>query len=338
MNVGDLWYLCGNYGYNEAADACAGFGWRMVMVTDSNRPDVEALVQSCQGPDDFRAWVAGADGMVGDPCAYVLNYGGYMGIIFSVGTEVCSNFFIGVVCQEIPKITNVVTNTITTLVQFSGVTTQTVTSLASITLVDDSDLPNLPDSSLSTSNKNPWKTIDIETGPFDPPCLGTDCVPVCHARAEGIRILRTRVNAKQAAQECQKYGWSLLDLTYGREPALLMLLKECGSDFPVGYVNSLNGLSSNCTSAQLIDVEQIEGIAVGIPVNEKWCSTDADFLPICQVQPPIRTGKGVETGQLSITITTTTTVVTAVLPSTTSTTTIICTEYVRNDRSLKAPT
>jgi hypothetical protein len=137
----------------------------------------------------------------------------------------------------------------------------------------------------------------------------------------------TQVNATQAALECLKYGWSLLDLTYGRADVLINLLKECSPSFPVGYVGSFNGLASNCTVVQLIEQEPIEGLAVSLPINEGWCANDANLLPICQVQCPVYTNTGVEPGLLSLTTTTTSVTVTAVQPTTTTTTTTTCTDY-----------
>jgi hypothetical protein len=137
------------------------------------------------------------------------------------------------------------------------------------------------------------------------------------------------VNATQAALECLKYGWSLLDFTYGRSEALLRLLDECSPDFPVGYVGSFNGVAGNCTAVQRIDQDPIEGLAISFPINEEWCALDADLLPICQVQCPVYTGIGAEPGHLSLTTTTATVTVTALQPSSTSTRTTTCTDYVR---------
>mgnify|MGYP002788558973 FL=1 len=359
LNVGDLWYLCGEYSFLDAADACASYGWRLAVLDDANKQQAVELLAGCQGTL-ARGWVAGFNGVPGNPCAYALVNDPYGAVTFNSGWTICNALTMGAVCQEMPQRTTTVVETTPVLTINDGATTTTTTELATRTVrpyrptCHGRDCHHDSSDSSSDSCSSSWWTEESsddcssksETsddcscrhrrhhkalGPAaDPKCYGRNCLPVCPYSAIGIHILDGLVsNVYQAAAECEKYGWSLLDLTNSKTRVLAELLDKCSPVFGAGYIRSFNGLSSNCTIVEPIELNPLENVAVAYPLNPQWCQIDgAEFLPVCQEQCPIATGKGSDPGQINFTPVTVQSLVTPTEATTTVVITEACTESV----------
>ena len=97
-SVNGFHYLCGEYNYEEAAEACIEHGWRLAVVDDSNKLDVQSLIQQCSLDYEQPAWIASFNGLEGRECA-VASAEGFATNGFP--EEVCQSD-LNVVCQELP--------------------------------------------------------------------------------------------------------------------------------------------------------------------------------------------------------------------------------------------
>ena len=150
-------------------------------------------------------------------------------------------------------------------------------------------------------------------------------------------MITGRANYTDAGAECAKYGWSLLDYTYGRVDHLIDLVQQCYADSPqpfaVGYIRSFNGVASLCPAAQVVGYGVAPNARVNIAGNEAWCLQDAPQQVFCQEQCPFEVAdSGVEVGQVSLTTVTSSVTATLYTPTTTKTVKESCTETVHLHR------
>jgi hypothetical protein len=101
-----LAYIHGDYGYEEANDACMSFGMRLAAVDPSTRHHIAPCFRTCSPPETehvLRTWVAGVDGLAGDPCAYITSLdgeSGALGVVLGVGTAVCGELSGSALCEH----------------------------------------------------------------------------------------------------------------------------------------------------------------------------------------------------------------------------------------------
>jgi hypothetical protein len=64
----------------------------------------------------------------------------------------------------------------------------------------------------------------------DEKCIGHgECPKLCPFRVSNIRVVKAAVGAYEAEEVCQKFGWSLLDLTKHNQRRVAALQRKCGS-------------------------------------------------------------------------------------------------------------
>ena len=334
LNVGDLWFLCEEYSYLDAADACAAYGWRLAVIDESNEQQASQILTGCSGYFLGGAWIAGSEGVAANPCMVALSYGPFGGVFTNFGSNFCNAIKAPALCQEMPAqertftvpnyISTESTRTFTTTTEVSTVTytpscrvcsssesdCSSSSSSSSDTCHCDSSSSDCSSSSGSACGCNhcnwgcqeEWNHWKAKTGEKrkEPYCYGKDCLPVCSESAIGIHILEEATTYLQAEEECNKYGWTLLDLTNSKQFALQRLMQQCGLEGPfsgIGYIRSFNGVHANCTVAG--SIEPFDNMIVGMGFSGLLCRVYDVGYPICQEQCPIATGVGADPGQFT---------------------------------------
>jgi hypothetical protein len=402
LSISPLWFICGFYPYELAADVCAAYGWRLAMLTEENGADVAQVMSGCGYSD---AWVAGAYGLPGDPCAvaFANEDGTAAGALLNLSTGQCAPVPRGVVCEEIPQVTVTQTETINALTIPFGQSSTTTTALRTLTVRPYKpvchDCGSSSDSSSSSSgcssssgetwhsdssssddcgchhkgnikskpkkedkpgkkqdkdkSKEPKQEKQEEPQQQQDPlekgekrhkpsttttaiCYTPTCLPVCPTSISSLHYLPSASlnNTQQAAAECAKYGWSLLDFTDGQSSTVRQLVQACRTDplalFDYLLINSYNGVSAGCPILQVLNSASFEIVIAGLGGSGFWCDTPLrQYNVICQEACPFKVAaSGVEPGQLSITTTLTVATATLFTPTTTQTVTESCTETV----------
>lgn len=100
-SYGQMHYLCGSYSYREAAEACRNNGWRLAVVNDQNKGDVQSLLSNCIINPQAPAWIASFNGLRGEECAVATVYGFALN---GFPRQVCWSE-IPVICEDIPVTT-----------------------------------------------------------------------------------------------------------------------------------------------------------------------------------------------------------------------------------------
>ena len=97
------YYLPGQYGHEEASDACMAYGLSVGTVGQPNHRKVADCIKQCQHGDESRTWVAEVDGLAGDPCLYISRVSDgktRVGAVLGVGSAMCSELTGGVLCAR----------------------------------------------------------------------------------------------------------------------------------------------------------------------------------------------------------------------------------------------
>lgn len=98
IEVNGFHYLCDSFSYADAAAACTDNGWRLAVVNDDNKLDVQSVIAQCATDYYMPAWIASFNGLEGEECAIALPFGA---AVNGFPSEVCGSSF-PVVCQDIP--------------------------------------------------------------------------------------------------------------------------------------------------------------------------------------------------------------------------------------------
>lgn len=326
---GHYFYLPGTYKYDEAADACAAFGWRLPMQSSENAMDLLWLSANCTGPFDA-VWLAGTNGLAGDPCCLGETNRTRDRILGRLNLKIanCQQIVANVVCEVVPQETIVSTEMIYDSTIGSGKTTTTTTLISSLSVSRHSHNNNHRHHR-HDEHVNGGREGYIHKDTHPPVCHGQDCLPVCNVTIGGMHLITTGVDYRQAAQECAKYGWSLLDLTYGRVDDFWRISQAClpSAAFQAS-INSFNGVAGWCPI-----VQPFSGTALTSFVGtERMCGTFENLLVLCQEQCAIEpVDHGDEVGFISMTTTMSVDSVISTLftPTTTIVITQSCTETRR---------
>lgn len=314
VQLGDFHYLCGEYDYLEAAEACAKKGWRLAVLNEENRRDGYDNMAQCLLIGGEAAWISNYLGQDADPCAVLLRSGG---VLLGLGQQACSKRRLGALCQDIPVKTLTTSTTIST-VTYSGVSTvtETVTKCKPKPPCHNCHKPDCYECDRHHYDKNLEAEDDADR------CPHGNCAPVCPFKLGDIRIIQKNVTPFDAAKECEKYGWTLLDLTVGRMNDFAEVAKHCSFGEENLWINSFNGVASPCLNS--FGAKYSNVVPVGYPVIDEWCALDNLFYVACQRSCQFPTGNGPYSGLIGKTVTTQTSSVVFTLPSATVTVTKTC--------------
>lgn len=141
---------------------------------------------------------------------------------------------------------------------------------------------------------------------------------MCPAIFGAIRVLQKNIEPEDAAFECAKHGWTLLDMLAVNEGELLSLFNACFPDPTTGaWMRSLNGITAACAFAQ---IDPSTGrVTAQFPVGGDFC--DGGYYVLCQTGCAMQVDEGLDIGSVSITPTTTTPSTTVTSPTVTVTVT-----------------
>ena len=354
----DLHYVCGDYSSTDAAQVCASFGWRLASITELGNALVAAsLLVECGGSNgDVEAWVGTYNGLAADPCMYMLGAGDtYWGVYANLGIQYCQTQRHNIICQDIPVFTE--TSTVATLTETiaSGTTTETETETTTKTVCPT---PTCCYSSSDSSSdcgcwsnqnccwdkqankqasNNQLKSKGHPECPNCPPqapncnsecfrCNQGSCTKVCPVTRNGIRVLQKDILPGDAAAECERHGWTLLDMVSTQESEVLALLRECGygPDYVAGWIRSFNGVNANCTFVESNIDDNVDKAVISYPVFN-FC--DGAYPVLCQDRCKQPAGPGGDEGLISLVFETVTDVISTTTPAETDTVTVTTTVF-----------
>lgn len=341
---GPFHFICGSYPYSQAADLCASYGWRLAPFTSDNANLLSQVLINCTNPR-ASAWVASVHGLPADPCALIISgffsppiFGGFL----NYGTAYCEELAVssrGVVCEEeVGREERVTasefvgtepsgeTSTTTTVYRTRTVTPFSVGTCA-CTASASSDSLSFDTSSCDTDTDYSFCYKSSNTTPT---CYTGDCLPACSYSSGGIHLITGLANYNDTAAECAKYGWRLLDYTNGRAFDLADVVQSCAISSTVAYINSFNGVFTNCTYVNFF--RNGNGIVNGVGMVGDGSRCTTRLLPVfCQEECQFEVvEEAEEEGFVSVTtvVDTTLTGLTLTTPTRTVSVTRSCTETV----------
>jgi hypothetical protein len=311
VQLGDFHFICGEFDYLDAAEACNKMGWRLAVLNETNRIDGYNNMAQCLLLGGQAAWISNYLGMDEDPCAVLLLSGG---VIFGLGQQACSKRRLGALCQDLQLRLSTATTTITTVVRTGVVTTTTTT-----TTCKHQHHRHCHECMHKDALDLEGKAEKEEEEDFGDRCRHGSCAPVCPFRLGDIRVIQTNVTPFDAAEECERYGWTLLDLTVGRMNEFAEVARACSFGDNNLWINSFNGVALPCLNSFSARFSNV--VPVGYPVLDEWCTLDNMFYVACQRGCQAETGNGPYSGLIGRSITTTTSSVVFTIPSATVTVT-----------------
>jgi hypothetical protein len=322
--TGGFHILCGAFPSTSAPTLCQQYGYRLAALTDENILYALQVHRQCNlGGSE---WTAAFNGLNRNPCQGLFGNGTVV-----VGGVTCSQIPLqAVLCEEVPVVETDTVTVSTTFTTSDG--TETVRTTTT----------RYPECHHDKKQQAPANHKLVQVQGEQPPKLNTvcnTCNPVCSIPDTDLKVIKHKVSYQRAAAECNKYGWTLADITDGVSSFLAPVPSICGlnstTNFDQNYywIRSYDGVSGGYCPGVL---SSPNGFGVFYPYAQADCEQLTSFgvYPLCQCGKPAITGNGPYTGTVTTTTETSTTVLVTVVPETTVTvTSTVCRRCHRHHRS-----
>ena len=229
-------YVCTPMTLSDARLYCQSMRMQLAVVNDRNAGGASQTQQWCDMGNP-QIWIDSYNGLAGSPCMYQV----YDGFAYSGSSFECLTVELPFLCQEIPRLTSVLSTT-TTRTIYTGVDIVTTTCAPTRSCVDKA-----ADVSYAAGQEQQQQVLlqeeaemalemqEMEQQPDFIPAP-RPCSNACGVDSSRfLRVVKELVPYNQAAAVCRKHGWKLADLTYGMARQFEDLIVGCGD--PTGQTN-----------------------------------------------------------------------------------------------------